>query len=39
MVEESQDGGPQGFEEAHSVKLVVHRLFDHTDVKTASLFG
>jgi hypothetical protein len=29
MVEESKDGGTQGSEGAHSVKLVVHRLFNH----------
>jgi hypothetical protein len=40
MVEESKDGGPQGSEGAHSVKLVVHRLFNHSDAKTVSLlFG
>jgi hypothetical protein len=33
MVEESKDGGPHGFEEGHSVKLLVHRLFNHSDAK------
>jgi hypothetical protein len=33
MVDESKDWGPQGFEGAHSEKLVVHRLFNHSDAK------
>jgi hypothetical protein len=38
MVEESKDGGTQGFERAHSEKLVVHRLFNHSDAKLCHCF-
>jgi hypothetical protein len=33
MVEELKDGVPQGSERGHSVKLVVHQLFNHSDAK------
>jgi hypothetical protein len=39
MVEESKDGGPQGSEGGHSVKLVVHRLFNHSDAKLCHCFS
>jgi hypothetical protein len=39
MVEESKDGGPQGFEGGYSVKLVVHQLFNHSDAKLYHCFS
>jgi hypothetical protein len=39
MVEESKDGGPQGFERGQSLKLVVRPLFNHSDEKLSLLFG
>jgi hypothetical protein len=39
MVEESKDGGRQGFERDRSLKLVVRRLFDHSDAKLCHCFS
>jgi hypothetical protein len=33
IVEEPKDGGPRESEKGHSVKLVVRRLFNHSDAK------
>jgi hypothetical protein len=38
MVEESKDGGPQGSEGGNSVKLIVHRLFNHSDANCVTAF-
>jgi hypothetical protein len=38
MVEESKDGGPQGFERGQSLKLVVCRLSNHSDVNCVTAF-
>jgi hypothetical protein len=39
MVEESKDGGPQGFERGQSLKFDVHRLFNHSDTNCVTVFG
>jgi hypothetical protein len=39
MVEESKDGGPQGFARGQSLKLVVRRLFDRSETKLCHCFS